>query len=144
MPKLLCSFIEITLPYGCSPVNLLHIFKTPFYKNTYRDLLLKNTVEILFIFRPERYKEIWLYLFASTFFVGVTILQFCNYKFINLKFRNSWKDISKHLILSETSLKADSSFFDGNPNSVEYQISGVSGSKPAQMSFQDFWAQTSA
>ena len=28
--KLLCSFIEITLRHGCSPVNLLHIFRTLF------------------------------------------------------------------------------------------------------------------
>ena len=28
--KLLCSFIEITLQHGCSPVNLQHIFRTPF------------------------------------------------------------------------------------------------------------------
>ena len=27
--KLLCNFIEITLQHGCSPVNLLHIFRTP-------------------------------------------------------------------------------------------------------------------
>ena len=26
--KLLCNFIEITLRHGCSPVNLLHIFRT--------------------------------------------------------------------------------------------------------------------
>ena len=26
--------------HGCSPVNLLHIFRTPFYKNTYGGLLL--------------------------------------------------------------------------------------------------------
>ena len=32
--KLQSSFIEITLQYGCSPVNLLHIFRTPFPKNT--------------------------------------------------------------------------------------------------------------
>ena len=30
---LLYNFIEITLWQGCSPVNLLHIFKTPFLKN---------------------------------------------------------------------------------------------------------------
>ena len=30
----LCNFIEITLWHGCSPVNLLHIFRTPFLKNT--------------------------------------------------------------------------------------------------------------
>ena len=28
--KLLCKFIKITLPHGCSPVNLMHIFRTPF------------------------------------------------------------------------------------------------------------------
>ena len=28
------KFIEMTLRHGCSPVNLLHIFRTPFPKNT--------------------------------------------------------------------------------------------------------------
>ena len=32
--KVLCIFIEITLRNGCSPVNLLHISRTPFHKNT--------------------------------------------------------------------------------------------------------------
>ena len=31
---LLCNFIEIALQNGCSPENLLHIFRTPFPKNT--------------------------------------------------------------------------------------------------------------
>ena len=38
MPK--CNFnkvakqqIEIPLPHGCFPVNLLHIFRIPFFKN---------------------------------------------------------------------------------------------------------------
>ena len=31
---------EITLRYGCSPVNLLHIFSTPFLKNTCGRLLM--------------------------------------------------------------------------------------------------------
>ena len=39
--KLLCSFIEITLPHECSPVNLLHIFRTPCFSNTSGWLLLK-------------------------------------------------------------------------------------------------------
>ena len=38
---LLCYFIEIALRHGCSPVNLLCIFKTPFLKNTSGRLLLK-------------------------------------------------------------------------------------------------------
>ena len=40
--KLLCNFIEIALRHGCSAVNLLHIFKTPFLKNTSDRLLLHN------------------------------------------------------------------------------------------------------
>ena len=32
-------WIQITLWNGCSPVNLLHIFRTPFYKNTHGGLL---------------------------------------------------------------------------------------------------------
>ena len=31
--KLQSNFIEITLRHGCSPVNLLHIFRTPFARN---------------------------------------------------------------------------------------------------------------
>ena len=36
-----CNFIEIALWHGFSPVNLLHIFKTPFLKNTHGWLLLE-------------------------------------------------------------------------------------------------------
>ena len=32
--KMFSNFIEITLWHRCSPVTLLHIFRTPFYKNT--------------------------------------------------------------------------------------------------------------
>ena len=38
--KLLCNFTEITLWHGCYPVNLLHIFRTPFLKNTFGRMLL--------------------------------------------------------------------------------------------------------
>ena len=34
------NFFEITLRHGCSPVNLLHIFRTLFLKNTSGQLLL--------------------------------------------------------------------------------------------------------
>ena len=34
------NFVEITLLHGCSPVNLLHIFRTTFPKNTSGRLLL--------------------------------------------------------------------------------------------------------
>ena len=38
--KLQSNFIKITLQHWCSPVNLLHIFRTPFSKNTSAGLLL--------------------------------------------------------------------------------------------------------
>ena len=42
--KLLCKCIEITLWHGCSPVNLLHIFRTPSPRNTSEWLLLREHV----------------------------------------------------------------------------------------------------
>ena len=45
--KLQSNFIEIALRHGCSPVNLLHIFKKPFPKNTSGWLFL-NLLFILF------------------------------------------------------------------------------------------------
>ena len=41
--KLRDNFIEITLWHGCSPVNMLHIFRTPFPKNTSIELLLNES-----------------------------------------------------------------------------------------------------
>ena len=40
--KLQNNFIEITLRHECSPVYLLHIFRTPFPKNTSGGLLLND------------------------------------------------------------------------------------------------------
>ena len=39
--KLQSNFIEIALWHGCSSVNLLHIFRTPFPKKTFRRLCRK-------------------------------------------------------------------------------------------------------
>ena len=39
------NFIEITLRHGCSPVNLLHFFRTPFPSNTSGQLLLDFNVK---------------------------------------------------------------------------------------------------
>ena len=44
---LLCNFIKIRLRHGCYPINLLHIFRTPFTKNTSGWLLL-NYLKISF------------------------------------------------------------------------------------------------
>ena len=37
--KIGMEFIKITLRRGCSLLNLLHIFRTPFYRNTSGGLL---------------------------------------------------------------------------------------------------------
>ena len=39
--KLQNNFIEITLWHGCSPVNFLHIFRTPFPKSNFGGLVLQ-------------------------------------------------------------------------------------------------------
>ena len=39
-----CNFIEIIVWHGCSSVNLVHPFRTPFYKNTSGGLLLRIMV----------------------------------------------------------------------------------------------------
>ena len=54
--KLLYNFIEITLRHGCSPVNLLYIFKTLFPKNICGGLLLRGLFKTL----SEVYNEDFL------------------------------------------------------------------------------------
>ena len=46
--KLLCNLIETTLRDGCSPVNLLHFFRTPFPQNISGRLLLALAKRLLF------------------------------------------------------------------------------------------------
>ena len=50
--KLLRNFIEIALWHGCSLVNWLHIFRTPFSRNASGWLLLNISFEI---FEPALY-----------------------------------------------------------------------------------------
>ena len=57
--KLLCNFIKITLRHGCSHLNLLHIFRTPFHKNTFEWLLLKQGIIPCYAFQA-------FLLFSST------------------------------------------------------------------------------
>ena len=42
--KLLYNFIKVTLQGGCYRVNLLHIFRTHFYRNIYGGLLLESSM----------------------------------------------------------------------------------------------------
>ena len=45
--KVAFNFIEITLQHECFPVNSLHIFRTPFPKNTSGRLLLQIDTYII-------------------------------------------------------------------------------------------------
>ena len=57
--KLLCNFIEITLRHGCSPVNMLHIFRTPVPKNTSEGPVLdkwKNIYQMCFFFCSRHFR----------------------------------------------------------------------------------------
>ena len=77
MPK--CDFskvtIEITLWHGCSPINLMHIFRTPFFKNTtgrlllYFALTLIENQQYLTLHKKSPYSE----LFWSTFFPDYSV-----------------------------------------------------------------------
>ena len=67
--KLLSNFIEIALRHECSPVNFLHIFRTPFFKNTSGWLLLYIACCV--------FKRVQ-WLFQDSFFT-LAINQFVNY-----------------------------------------------------------------
>ena len=61
--SLLCNFIEIALRHGCSPVNLLHIFRASFFKNTSGGLLL-NFVKLFEFANSKKVIFLWCYFFA--------------------------------------------------------------------------------
>ena len=78
--KLLRNFIEITLRYGCSPVYMLHISRSPFPKTTYEELVLEVHRYYLDVylgpyqtFKIELFVKIvnGLTIFAKSFIVDV-------------------------------------------------------------------------
>ena len=70
--KLQNNFIEITLWHGCSPVTLLHIFRTSFPKKTSGRLLL------IFVLSMNWRNHLWNFkcshsnLFSSVHLIGIT------------------------------------------------------------------------
>ena len=55
MPKLQSDFIEIVLRHGYSPENLLHIFRTPFPRNTSAWLILEIKTRHSYSYLTRRY-----------------------------------------------------------------------------------------
>ena len=76
--KLLFNFIEITLRHGCSSVNLLHIFRTPFLKNTpgkksfWKEASVKSKIRFSFILILFCY----FYIIIPTDFAGLGLDEF--------------------------------------------------------------------
>ena len=52
--------LEITLRHGCYPVSLLHIFRTPFYKNTSGWLLLFYLISTLILESTVNITKVYL------------------------------------------------------------------------------------
>ena len=58
---LLCNFIEITLWHGCSPVNLLHIFRTPEYMNIFNIFNYRCLITQRFCYHLETFVSLICY-----------------------------------------------------------------------------------
>ena len=77
--KLQSNFIEITLQRGCSLVNLLHIFRTPFLKNTSGRLLLCiRSYDILHVWWTHFYLCYPLQNWICHFFTNKLDLNWCH------------------------------------------------------------------
>ena len=93
--KLLCNFIEIALRHGCSPVNLLNIFRTPFLKNTSGWLLFKllfsfPSFPVAFLTKPYNCKHSSS-IFVISFFVEqfhFLITWFCSLRRVSIQIPN--------------------------------------------------------
>ena len=97
--QIYCNFIEITLWHGCSPVNLRHIFRTPFTKNNSGRLLpnlvpsasfdIKGRQETIFLklhwgrgccFGMKKLKEL-LHIFL---YIGISLFLYIFIKFLEV------------------------------------------------------------
>ena len=77
--RIASNFIEIKLMYRCSHVNLLHIFRIPYYKNNSRGLLQQITLlEQITRTNNITTKSVrtWLWLKGSAKFSGKCIVKF--------------------------------------------------------------------
>ena len=117
--KLQSNFIEIAPRHGCSPVNLLHIFRTPFFKNTsgclllfiYKGLLVQDANLMLFI----KIKKVKKNLEWKTFFNTRPWWAAFNISFavtVVKKFANLFLKVKSNPCLSLLSVNEIYDFFD--------------------------------
>ena len=63
------QLFEIALRHGCSPVNLLHIFRTPFLKNTSGRLLLVFHI-LLYTYICTKCTKLFIHVQEYAFFMN--------------------------------------------------------------------------
>ena len=81
--KLLCNFIEITLRQRRSPVNLLHIFKAPFLKNTFGRLLQSMSTYVYCLFYLHSIQSIICFKLFLKDRLQISLLIISKFKQIN-------------------------------------------------------------
>ena len=99
-----CNFIEITLRYGCSPVNLVHNFKTPFPKNTpglWLFICCKTKLKTNFFFFEKIFYKIYIIYRKNVFIWKKKVL---NWKIFfywkKLFYRENYKWKNKNMYLT--------------------------------------------
>ena len=97
--KLLCNFIKITLRHGCSPLNLLHILRTQFFRaplvGCFCTFMYWIKLKLQSRFCSTQCWTLWWFmLFYNTF--SFSIGKHCHKRFLleNLQLTNTFK---KHL-----------------------------------------------
>ena len=66
-PKCQSNFIEITLWHWYSLVNVLHIFRTAFFKNTSGGLLLTSNTYLIYIIETNLFIAYLFFLYNSVY-----------------------------------------------------------------------------
>ena len=102
--KLQSNFIEITLRHGCSPVNLLHIFRTPLPMNTSGWLLLKVLSSVNSIYLENKNSPS---LVQSSSFINRNIV-WCLYLLPDINSNTQLRVISFHMKFPHLSLQKNS------------------------------------
>ena len=110
------NFIEITIRDGCSPLNLLHIFRTPFPKNTSGGMLLKVIKRVL-----------------NTFLNLIQIVSNCSGNVENSP-KFTWNKSSHPKVFGEKGVLKNFAKFTGKHLCQDLFFNKVAGLRPATLS----------
>ena len=93
---------KVRFRHGCSPVNLLHIFRTPFPKNTYGWLLLKHLSHRTTLDDCSLNADIWKMKHGKWIFFNVE--RWMQYLLIGLKSQSAREHLDIQLLWASTRL----------------------------------------